>query len=138
MKLRQLACLAVAALVALVLASACSSAPPAPAGPRVQDGPLRIGPPAIAGVDGPIGVTALDTPVPPWVGTPGTVRTTAEIMAEAARRPASSLDLNRPRFQKIRPDRRNLPQNPHASCANTLRAFAIHWWRRLSGSVSTK
>ncbi len=114
MKLRQLACLAVAALVALVLASACSSAPPAPAGPRVQDGPLRIGPPAIAGVDGPIGVTALDTPAQPWVGNPPIVRTTADIMAEAARTPAVSLDLNRPRFQKIRPDRRNLPQNPHA------------------------
>ncbi len=111
MKQRQFACLA---LVALVLAPACSSAPRAPAGPRVQDRPLRVGPPAMAGVDGPVGVTALDTPVAPWVGARGAVRTTAEIMAEAARWPAVSLDVNRPRFRKTRPDRRNLPQNSQA------------------------
>ena len=123
MKQRQFSCVALAALVALVLAPACTSARQAPVGPRVQDGPLRIGPPAIAGIDGPVGVTALDTPAQPWVGAAPVVRTTSEIMAEAARRPAGSLDVNRPRFQKIRPDRRNLPQNPQALPDSILPVF---------------
>ena len=100
------------ALCALLLVPACSSAPPPVAGPRVQERALRIGPPAVAGQDGPVGMTALDTPTPPWVGAPGLVRTTADIMAEAARRPRRALDLAAPRFEKVKPDRSGLPQNP--------------------------
>jgi hypothetical protein len=99
-------------------AFACSTAPPGPssgsAGPSVQDRGLVVGPPAVAGVDGPVGVTEIDTPVQPWAGAPPLVRTTADIMAEAARTPAAQLDLRRPRFRKARPDRRGLPQNPDA------------------------
>ena len=101
-------------LAALACAPACSTTVPAPAGPFVQDRGLVIGPPAVAGVDGPLGSSATDTPVPPWVGAPPVVRTTADIMAEAARTPAASLDLTRPRFRKVRPDRTGLPQNPNA------------------------
>ena len=44
--------------------------------------------PAIAGVDGPIGSTVAEVPATPWVGAPGQVRTTAEIMAGARRKTA--------------------------------------------------
>ncbi len=100
------------ALCAALVIPAC--APPPAFGPRIQERELRIGPPAVAGQDGPIGVTALDTPSQPWTGAPGIVRTTAEIMAVAARQPRRALDLNRPRFKKAKPDRSNLPQNPDA------------------------
>ncbi len=100
--------------LALLFAAACSHPPAAPDGPLVQDRVLRVGPPAVAGVDGPEGVTAVDMPSQPWVGRPGTVRTTAAIMAEAARKPAASLDLNRPRFRKARPNRAHLLPNPDA------------------------
>ena len=106
--------LAALAGVALVLFAACSRTNPAPGGPLVQDRILRIGPPARAGVDGPVGTTAVDTPVQPWAGAPGTTRTTAQIMAEAARRPAAQLDLGRPRFRKLRPNRDHLLPNPDA------------------------
>ncbi len=102
------------ALGALLISPACSHPPPAATGPRLQEQPLRIGPPAVAGVDGPVGVTALDTPAQPWLGAPGLVRTTAEIMAEAARTPRRALDLAAPRFRKVAPDRTNLLQNPDA------------------------
>ncbi len=102
------------ALGALLGSPACSSAPPSAAAPRLQERPLRIGPPAIAGVDGPVGVTAVDTPATPWPGAPGIARTTAEIMAEAARTPSRALDLAAPRFKKVAPDRSNLIQNPDA------------------------
>jgi hypothetical protein len=100
------------ALCALLLVPACSSRPPKVAGPRVQERALRIGSPAVAGQDGPVGMTALDTPTPLWVGAPGVERTTADIMAEAARRPRRALDLTAPRFVKVKPDRRGLPQHP--------------------------
>ena len=80
----------------------------------MQDRILRIGPPAVAGVDGPVGTTAVDTPVQPWLGAPGTTRTTAQIMAEAARTPAVRLDPSRPRFRKARPNREHLLPNPDA------------------------
>ena len=105
-----------AALVglALVCAAACSRTPSGPGGLLVQDRILRIGPPAVAGVDGPVGTTAVDTPVQPWAGAPGTTRTTAQIMAEAARTPAVRLYLSRPRFRKLRPNREHLLPNPDA------------------------
>ena len=103
-----------AALAAILLAPGCSSTPATLGGPLVQDRPLVIGPPAVVGVDGPAGVTTLDTPVQPWLGAAPIVRSTADIMAEAARTPAVQLDLNRPRFRKTRPDRSTLPQNPNA------------------------
>ncbi|HUU33745.1 MAG TPA: hypothetical protein VMW48_06750, partial [Vicinamibacterales bacterium] len=109
MKSQPFACLA---LCALLFIPACSGAPPSVAGPRLQERTLRIGPPAIAGQDGPVGQTAIDTPTPPWQGAPGIVRSTADIMAEAARRPRRTLDLNAPRFKKVAPDRTGLPQNP--------------------------
>lgn len=106
--------LASLACVALVFTAGFARTPAAPEGPLVQDRPLRIGPPAVAGVDGPVGATAVDTPIQPWVGRPGTVRTTAEIMAEAARTPATRLNRSRPRFRKARPNREHLLPNPDA------------------------
>ena len=111
MNQRSLACLA---CLSLLTATACSNTSAAGGGPLVQDRILRVGPPAIAGVDGPVGVSAVNTPVEPWVGGPGTVRTTAEIMAEAMGKPAARLARNRPRFRKARPTREHLLQNPDA------------------------
>jgi hypothetical protein len=48
--------------------------------------------PAIAGVGGPIGSTVAEVPATPWVGAPGQVRTTAEIMAVAQRKLASAVE----------------------------------------------
>ncbi len=100
-------------LATLMLCAACANLPPGQ-GVRVQDRPLRMGPPARVGVDGPSGTTQPDVAVRPWTGPAAVVRTTAEVMAQAARTPAATRDVNRPRFRKIRPNRRGLPQNADA------------------------
>lgn len=98
--------------LALVAAS-CGDRMPV-GSPAVQDGPeLRVGPPAVAGFDGPPGTTAIDTPTPPWSGVAAITRSTAAIMAEAARTP--QLDTTQPRrFGKIRPNRTGLADHPDA------------------------
>lgn len=47
--------------------------------------PLRIGAPALPGIDGPVPQTGVNVPALPFEAAPPVVRTTAEIMA--ARRP---------------------------------------------------
>jgi hypothetical protein len=48
--------------------------------------------PAIAGLDGPIGSTIAEVPATPWVGAPGQVRTTAEMMAGGPRKTVSDVE----------------------------------------------
>jgi hypothetical protein len=96
--------------------TACAPGPtPTGAGaPAIQDGRgAQIGPPAVAGVDGPAGTTAQDTPTPPWAGAAAVTRSTADIMEESARSPQVAAAAPR-RFVKVRPDRRGLPEHPDA------------------------
>lgn len=79
--------------------------------------PLRIGPPARPGIDGPLPQTGIDTPALPFEAASPVTRTTAEMMAEAARRPARRAE-DRPTFRKVRPDRRQLPNRPDALAAS--------------------
>jgi hypothetical protein len=107
-----------AAFVVLGLQAAIACAPrQVPAGqdaPAIQDGrAARVGPPAVPGVDGPPGTTAIDTPTPPWAGPDAITRSTAAIMAEADRSPLVA-DPEPQRFVKVRPDRRDLPGHPDA------------------------
>lgn len=103
--------------VALAGLAACS-APPARE-PRSLQAPRAVvfGPPARPGIDGPVGITELDTPAPVWMSTDAaTTRTTAELMDEAARRPPTFSDWRqRPHPRKHRPSRRALPQDPAAT-----------------------
>ena len=78
-------------------------------------GPISVGPPAVAGVDGPRGMTQVNTPAQAWTGASPTIVGTAELMtAQARRSPAVADWRDRPRARKIRPDRRTLPHNPFA------------------------
>ena len=78
-------------------------------------GPISSGPPAVAGVDGPSGMTQVDTPARAWTGASPIIVGTAELMVAQARRgPAVADWRDRPRARKIRPDRRTLPHNPFA------------------------
>lgn len=109
--------LAIAALVVgLQVLAACAPAPapPGAGAPAIQDGRgAQVGPPAVAGIDGPAGTTAQDAPTPPWTGAAAVTRSTADIMAEAARSPQVAAAAPR-RFVKVRPDRRDLPEHPDA------------------------
>lgn len=100
----------------LVLAGlAACSAPPAREARSLQvQRAVVFGPPARAGIDGPAGITEVDTPAPVWTSTDAAVtRTTAEMMAEAATRPPTFSDWReRPHPRKHRPSRRALPQDP--------------------------
>ena len=75
---------------------------------------LRLGPPAIPGVDGPVPQRQALMPAQPFVGSPPTIRTVAQMAAEARLRPARSAE-DRPTMIKIRPDRRQLKDNPDAA-----------------------
>jgi hypothetical protein len=108
---------AVVVLGALAAIACAPDAPPAgqhaPA-PAIQDGrAAQVGPPAIPGVDGPPGTTAVDTPTPPWAGPEAITRSTAAIMAQADRS-AQVADPEPRRFVKVRPDRHALPSHPEA------------------------
>jgi hypothetical protein len=106
-----------AAIVAVGLQAVVACAPGAPAGGgslAIQaGGATQVGPPAVPGVNGPPGTTAVDTPTPPWAGADAITRSTADIMAEAARSPRVA-DPEPRRFVKVRPDRRDLPGHPEA------------------------
>ncbi|MEZ5291539.1 MAG: fibronectin type III domain-containing protein [Vicinamibacterales bacterium] len=104
----------VLALGLVLAATACTTEAPQQPARLQQERPVLIAPPAQPGVDGPIGVATIDTPAPAWQGgAAAQVRTTADIMAEAARTPPAVVDWqDRPHARKIRPDRRDLPQNP--------------------------
>ncbi len=106
---------AAAVVLGLQALAACAPDPaPAGAGAAIQDGRgAQVGPPAVAGVDGPAGTTTQDTPTPPWAGAAAVTRSTADIMAEAARSPQVA-DAAPRRFVKVRPDRRDLPEHPDA------------------------
>ncbi|MFN7977892.1 MAG: hypothetical protein U0P30_07120 [Vicinamibacterales bacterium] len=107
----------VAFFLALAGLAACS-APPAREVRSLQvQRPVVFGPPARPGLDGPVGITEIDTPAPVWTSTDDAVtRTTAEMMAEAATRPPTFSDWReRPHPKKHRPSRRNLPQDPAAT-----------------------
>ena len=75
---------------------------------------LRLGPPAIPGVDGPVPQRQALMPAQPFVGAPPTIRTVAQMAAEARLRPARSAE-DHPTMIKIRPDRRQLKDNPDAA-----------------------
>ena len=103
-----------ALVAALALQAACTSGTPGlRRGPAMQDDRQPLwGPPAVAGVDGPLAVLVADQPARPWIGAPPVVRTTADIMAEAARQPFVEARHDARPFVKIKPDRRVLPTNP--------------------------
>ena len=95
-----------------VLACAPGAPPPGQDAPAIQDGrAAQVGPPAVPGIDGPPGTTAVDTPTPPWAGPEAITRSTAAIMAEADRSPQVA-DPEPRRFVKVRPDRHGLPGHP--------------------------
>lgn len=100
---------------ASVLAASCSSQGPRGAALLQQQGPIALVRPAVAGVDGPVGMTEVDTVANVWAGAAPVVVRTADVMAaQAARGPAVANRRDRPRARKIRPDRRQLFQNPLA------------------------
>lgn len=101
-------------LILALAAAACTTEAPRQPTLLQQERPVLVAPPAQPGIDGPIGVSTIDTPAPGWQGgAAADVRTTADIMAEAARTPRVVADWReRPHARKIRPDRQNLPQNP--------------------------
>lgn len=94
-------------------AAAPVSAQVQPAGAMPEGIPLRIGRPAVPGLDGPMAQTTPYVPALPFEGDAPTVRSTAEMMADAARRPARRAE-DRPAFRRIRPDRRRLQAPPDA------------------------
>lgn len=76
-------------------------------------GPVAVERPAVPGVDGPAGMTRVNTPAPVWVGAAGVQRRTADAMTEQARRGAVAADWRtRPRAGKRRPARTLLSQSP--------------------------
>lgn len=102
-------------LLVLCVAPACSM-PTRGAAPLAQARQVVMGPPAVAGVDGPLAMTTLDTPAPVWQGAPPEARLTGDVAIEAADTPPSrSSWRERPRAKKIRPDRESLPQNPFSA-----------------------
>lgn len=107
-----------AALFVVLAGLAACSAPPARQARSLQaQHPVVFGPPARPGIDGPVGITEVDTPAPVWTSTATPVtRTTAEMMAEAASHPPTFTDWReRPHPKKHRPSRRSLPQAPAAT-----------------------
>ena len=101
-------------VLALTGLAACSTPPARETPPLQAPRALVFGAPARAGIDGPAGITEIDTPAPVWTPTGAAVtRTTAEMMAEAATRPPTFSDWrDRPHPKKHRPSRRALPQDP--------------------------
>jgi hypothetical protein len=101
-----------AVLAGLAALAACSS--PAREARLLQvQPPIVMGPPGAPGVDGPLGVVETGTPASPFTSPASAVRSTAALMAEAARRGPTFRDWReRPRLRKERPDRRQLPQHP--------------------------
>ncbi len=98
-----------------LLVAACSSEPPRSTALLQRLGPIALVRPAVAGVDGPVGMTAVDTAADVWAGAAPVLVRTADVMAaQAARSPAVTTRRDRPRARKIRPDRRQLFQNPRA------------------------
>lgn len=104
------------ALAVAVVATCAACGPPetarSPALSIQATDQIQFGPIAIPGVDGPLAVTQPGTPGVPWTMGPGVVMTTDELMAlgQGVARDRE----NGPRLTKIRPDRRNLPDNPFA------------------------
>jgi hypothetical protein len=101
------------ALPLLALAAACAN--DAARGPAAlqRNRPVQLDPPARPGLDGPVGLTAIETPAPIWYAPVAEIRSTAEVMIEADRT-APALDdwRDRPRARKLRPNRESLPQHP--------------------------
>lgn len=99
-----------AALLALAALAACSPPPARVTQPLQVQRVVTMGPAGRPGIDGPAGITEIETPAPRWTTARSGVASTAAIMAEAARRPQTFGDWReRPRARKIRPDRRTLP-----------------------------
>ena len=75
--------------------------------------PVAVERPAVPGVDGPVGTTAVNTPAAVWTGAAATTRRTADAMADQARRGVVVMDWRtRPRARKRKPVRDRLTQSP--------------------------
>ncbi len=107
---------------AALLAACASEGPPATA-MRQRLAPVVREQPALAGIDGPVGMTAPDTPAQVWTGAPPVTVVTADSMATQADKGPAAIDPSgRPRAGKLRPDRAPLPQNPAALPASSAGA----------------
>lgn len=101
------------ALPLLALAAACANDDARGPAALQRNRPVQFDPPARPGLDGPFGLTAIETPAPLWYAPVAELRSTADVMIEADRT-APALDhwRDRPRARKIRPSRKSLPQHP--------------------------
>lgn len=102
-------------LAAAVVSCSRGGADEAPRRTLQRLAPVAVERPAVPGVDGPVGMTRVNTPAPVWLRGAAVTRRTADAMAEQARRGPVAMDWRtRPRAKKQKPVRSLLPQNPHA------------------------
>ena len=103
------------ALTALVAACSNGNSPEISRQTLQRLAPVVVERPAVPGVDGPMGMTRVNTPAPVWVGATAVTRRTADTMADQARRGAVVMDWRtRPRAKKLKPVRDRLTQSPLA------------------------
>ena len=100
--------------LAALVASCSSETADAPSRRMLQRlAPVAVERPAVPGVDGPVGMTRVNTPAAVWTGGAAVTRRTAEAMAEQAARGAVAMDWRtRPRAKKQKPARTLLSQSP--------------------------
>jgi hypothetical protein len=97
------------------LVAACSTGNPDETGRRTLQrvAPVVVERPAVAGVDGPVGMTRVNTPASAWTGAASITRRTADVMVDQTRRGEVAMDWRtRPRAGKLKPARTLLSQGP--------------------------